>query len=848
MDSRGVRQYVNRQDPDVPATTAGTIEEQMNPRLCTTGLEPTAPEPLAIVCWQDARDDPSVPMYDIYAQVIDTAGNCRGGTDGIDICVEREASQENPVMTVWERPEISPAQDYIPYAVIAWEDTRSGTRRDVYANLLDALNLATIGPQGDTVCIVGNEKTELSIDHRPYDDRAEVYLAWRHEPVGGQGAEADIFYDRITVPSWTKQYAPCGFAVTEAKGVQRLPQVSGDVFVYEDARRKPIAHDGTDDWNIYCQRPGECVGPTGMGYRDMFVRWGEGTSEAHARHVNDPEDHSVFVVWDEERDGVRSVFAQKLDKDGVPRWENNGVRVSGEGETAQNPDVAINRGGGAWVVWEQATGQGTRIFYAELDSMGQLKNPPSSIGGGRSGDDKSPRVIDIDNANCPNLSDRCIIAFLNNGTTGDWKRYVAGDSTSATVILNMAVLSHDSLLLERDYSCGCYLMTWGKDAHDTVRINVAHVRFNGSSWSADTLRDQNEKSILSSSSEMGGYDLCADVFPSGGNAAHHLMIAYSTRNPGMGMDIFVQRYDPLNMNLSGPGIPIYATIHVDDDHFNPAVTPDSTSFGNGFGGGFLLTWNTGYYPQPGIRRHRVATTRIGWYAVSIPYIPLIFFTVSSELPEQTRPDIARPSNWAPGLPLRSFIVWEGGYETSPCTPPRPREIYAQYADYSTYWPLWQSDEMVSPGGGDYMQVRPTVSASDGHSVYCSWVDGRTGTWGVMGTRLTDASGTIGWCKTPVIRRTRPRESVSLASSVYPNPVTDLSGAVTIGFSSERECDMEIVVYDVLGRIVMEALKRVAVRGGNAFSMRLPASCPAGTYFVQLRAAERMEIIPVAVVR
>jgi hypothetical protein len=189
---------------------------------------------------------------------------------------------------------------------------------------------------------------------------------------------ADIHYQSVRIPQWDLNKPANGWPVTEAKGDQSHPQVSGNVFVYEDARRKPIGastySEGQDDVNIYCETPGSCVGSKEMGWRDMFAEWTPQSGIAHMRIIVDESDSSIFVAWDETRAGLLSVYAQKFDKDGVPRWTNNGVRVSESGVEAEYPDIAVDRAGGAQLVYEYLNGSTGReeIHYARVLSNGAI--------------------------------------------------------------------------------------------------------------------------------------------------------------------------------------------------------------------------------------------------------------------------------------------------------------------------------------------------------------------------------------------------------------------------------------------------------------------------------------------
>ena len=71
------------------AIQSGVCENQTSLQLRTSGKEITRPFPMAVVCWQDEREDPNNGITDIWAQTIDVAGTTFAAAPvGIKICDE----------------------------------------------------------------------------------------------------------------------------------------------------------------------------------------------------------------------------------------------------------------------------------------------------------------------------------------------------------------------------------------------------------------------------------------------------------------------------------------------------------------------------------------------------------------------------------------------------------------------------------------------------------------------------------------------------------------------------------------------------------------------------------------
>ncbi|MCK4597566.1 hypothetical protein KAU04_05975, partial [bacterium] len=100
----------------VPICTAAN--HQNKPQLVADGSEG------AIITWQDQR---SGSYYDVYAQRVDANGDTLWPADGVPICTAVN-SQYGPQLV----------GDGSGGAIIAWNDYRSGSYYDVYAQGVDA--------------------------------------------------------------------------------------------------------------------------------------------------------------------------------------------------------------------------------------------------------------------------------------------------------------------------------------------------------------------------------------------------------------------------------------------------------------------------------------------------------------------------------------------------------------------------------------------------------------------------------------------------------------------------------------------------------------------------------------
>jgi hypothetical protein len=70
----------------------------------------------------------------------------------------------------------------------------------------------------------------------------------------------------------------------------------------------------------------------------------------------------AIIVWQDERDGDEEIYVQRLDSDGTPLWDTDGVRIA-EGSS---PAIDSDEDGGTLIAWHNASG----VFAQRIDSNG----------------------------------------------------------------------------------------------------------------------------------------------------------------------------------------------------------------------------------------------------------------------------------------------------------------------------------------------------------------------------------------------------------------------------------------------------------------------------------------------
>ena len=134
--------------------------EQVDPQICRDGAGG------AIITWEDFRSG----VFDIYTQRINSGGNIKWTTDGVAIC-KASYSQKDPQICI----------DGSGGAIITWQDYRSNTDYDIYAQRIKN-DIPTSSHPGD---FITDEDGSETIDWTLYDDcGVGQYRIWANNTVG----------------------------------------------------------------------------------------------------------------------------------------------------------------------------------------------------------------------------------------------------------------------------------------------------------------------------------------------------------------------------------------------------------------------------------------------------------------------------------------------------------------------------------------------------------------------------------------------------------------------------------------------------------------------------------------
>ena len=246
-------------------------------------------------------------------------------------------------------------------AIITWEDYRSGSNYDIYAQFVNS--------SGDLkwICngIIISEESEDQVAPRICSDGSGgAIITWEDY----RNDNGDIFAQSVYSDGNIKWTAN-GIPICMTEGNQQVPQICSDnaggaIITWTDFNRS------SPDYNIYIQG----VNSTGDIKWDIngTVICNSSDSQWFPQICSD-ESGGAIITWEDYRNGNADIFAQKIDSIGDIKWVINGIPVCTSDGEQKNPHICSDGSGGAIIAWEDNRSNSSYDIYAQrIDPNGNI--------------------------------------------------------------------------------------------------------------------------------------------------------------------------------------------------------------------------------------------------------------------------------------------------------------------------------------------------------------------------------------------------------------------------------------------------------------------------------------------
>ena len=341
-----------------------------------------------ITVWEDYRSGTA----DIYAQRINASGVVQWTTNGVAIS-SATGEQSSPVIL----------SDGTGGVIIAWEDLRSGTSYDIYAQRINSGGAVQWTANGVAISTAtGNQKNPV-ITSGP---SGAATIAWEDSRID---ASYDIYAQRIN-SSGVAQWTANGIAVGAATGAQLVSDISGIgsgsevILTWQDYR------DGSTP-DIYAQK----INTNGLVLWTVngAVICTAANGQFNPKIINDGNSAigGGIITWEDYRSSNADIYAQRIDGSGVAQWTSNGVPISTATGNQIKPMIDRFGGGGeAIITWEDARSGTADIYVQRINFSGLVQWTANGVAVcTATGAQTSPRIV------------AGIAADFSNGATITWE-------------------------------------------------------------------------------------------------------------------------------------------------------------------------------------------------------------------------------------------------------------------------------------------------------------------------------------------------------------------------------------------------------------------------------------------
>ena len=270
----------------VPICTATSF--QVQPELTTDGAGG------AVVTWIDYRNR---THYDIYAQRVNVAGAIQWTTNGVAVCAAT-GDQGNARIT----------SDGVGGAIIVWQDHR-GSSYDIYAQRINASGVVQWTANGVAICTATGDQEYSSVMS---DGVGGAIIVWQDHR---SGTSYDIYAQRINA-SGVVQWTANGVAICTATGDQALPKLapdgtnptSGAIITWQD-------YSSGSNYDIYAQRV-DALGNVLWTTNGVIVC--AATEDQQYPEIAPSLYNAGTIVWQDGRGGIAGseIYAMRVRTDG----------------------------------------------------------------------------------------------------------------------------------------------------------------------------------------------------------------------------------------------------------------------------------------------------------------------------------------------------------------------------------------------------------------------------------------------------------------------------------------------------------------------------------------------------
>ena len=246
--------------------------------------------------------------------------------------------------------------------IVVWQDFRSGTNDDIYAQKLNAYGVAQWTTGGVVICTATGNQTSPKI---VADASGGAIISW----TDARGANKDIYAQRIN-SSGSVQWTANGVAVCTETGDQQYVVITTDgsggaIMTWNDNRFGGAAYD------IFAQRVNSS-GVTQWTSGGVVITDAAGLSFSPV--ITTDGAGGAIIAWYDTKTGGNDIYAQKINTSGVVQWTEDGQLVCDAPYQQYRTAITSDGAGGAIITWSDRRDGDTNddIYAQRINSSGTI--------------------------------------------------------------------------------------------------------------------------------------------------------------------------------------------------------------------------------------------------------------------------------------------------------------------------------------------------------------------------------------------------------------------------------------------------------------------------------------------
>ncbi|MBI3606587.1 MAG: hypothetical protein HY207_01300, partial [Nitrospirae bacterium] len=285
---------------------------------------------------------------DIYAQRVTSAGAVLWTADGV--AVSTAANNQGALQLT---------SDGAAGAIIAWQDARSGSTSDIYAQRVTSAGAVLWTADGVAVSTAANNQGALQLTS---DGAGGAIIAWEDFRAG---TTSDIYAQRVTSTGavlWTANGIPVSTAASTQSALQLTSDgAGGAIIAWQDFRV------GTTS-DIYAQRVTSGGWPL---WTANGVAVSTAANNQYSPHVSSDGYGGAIIAWQDARSGTNyDIYAQRVNGLGVLLWPADGIAISTAADNQGALQLTSDGAGGAIIAWQDPRGGTNYDIYTQGISAG----------------------------------------------------------------------------------------------------------------------------------------------------------------------------------------------------------------------------------------------------------------------------------------------------------------------------------------------------------------------------------------------------------------------------------------------------------------------------------------------